>query len=335
MSTLTPSTPRTMRHPDWQADWHKRAQANAGPPPIVVLVDDEPDTLAEYGEALALTSIHCVTAGSGGPALELIDAMPTIDVVLTDLRMPGTDGRSLLAGLQLRAVERPWLRSIIVTGHVDADVAVESIRYGVHGFLRKPVGRDELIDVVVSAASRATSIRADLARQNEHAGQLRDLASEIARLGSLVQRLETAAKYEHGELLPARTETPIEEIRELWSVPSEARRLVDVLRRTMRARTTRAEYFPSDLFSDPAWDMLLDLALARLTGKRVSVSSLCLAAGVPATTALRRLDDLCAAKMTTRLPDAADGRRKFVELTDDGARRMLLYLESLQREGTR
>ena len=318
-----------------RSGWHEGAQSTAGPSPIVMLVDDEPDTLAEYGEALALTSLRCVAAGSGAPALELIDAMPTIDVVLTDIRMPGTDGRSLLAGLQLRAVERPWLRSVIVTGHVDADVAIESIRYGVHGFLRKPVGRNELIDVVVSAASRASSIRADFARQNAHAGELRDLAGEIARLGSLVQRLESAARGERGEPMPARTESPVEEIRELWSVPSEARRLIDILRRTMRARTTRAEYFPPDLFSDPAWDMLLDLALARLTGKRVSVSSLCLAAGVPATTALRRLDDLCAADMTTRLPDATDGRRKFVELTDDGARRMLLYLESLQRENAR
>ena len=331
MGALTSSLPRTMSGTDGLA------QPSAEPvtSPTVIIVDDEPDTVAEYAEALALAKIRTVAAGSGGPALEMIDAMAAIDVVLTDIRMPGTDGRSLLAGLQLRAVERPWLRSVIVTGHVDVDIAIESIRYGVHGFLRKPIGRSDLVDVVVDAAARAAGIRADLRRQNAHAGELRDLAGEIARLSELVQRLDATARGERGEGAPSRSESPIEEIRELWGVPSEARRLIAVVRRTMRARTTRAEYFPSDLFSDPAWDMLLDLALARLTGKRVSVSSLCLAAGVPATTALRRLDDLCAANMTTRLPDVADGRRKFVELTDDGARRMLLYLESLQRESAR
>lgn len=92
----------------------------------------------------------------------------------------------------------------------------------------------------------------------------------------------------------------------------------------------RTNFFPGGLFADPAWDMLLDLTHARLTGKRVSVSSLCIAARVPATTALRRIGDLVASGLATRVKDESDGRRVFIELTEDGFTRMGDYLARLR-----
>ena len=91
---------------------------------------------------------------------------------------------------------------------------------------------------------------------------------------------------------------------------------------------SRSNYLPGKLFSDPAWDMLLDLAEARLSGKRVSVSSLCIAANVPATTALRRIGDLVAENLATRIRDPEDGRRVFVDLTDDAFGQMMAYVNS-------
>ncbi len=92
---------------------------------------------------------------------------------------------------------------------------------------------------------------------------------------------------------------------------------------------SRSNFLPGKLFSDPAWDMLLDLAEARLSGKRVSVSSLCIAANVPATTALRRIGDLVAEKLATRIRDPEDGRRVFVDLTDDAFAQMMAYVASV------
>ena len=94
---------------------------------------------------------------------------------------------------------------------------------------------------------------------------------------------------------------------------------------------SRMNYFPSGLFADPAWDMLLDLTHARLAGKHISVSSLCIASGVPATTALRRITDLVEKGLAVRIKDNNDGRRIFVELTDDGFARMIHYLEKIER----
>ena len=90
----------------------------------------------------------------------------------------------------------------------------------------------------------------------------------------------------------------------------------------LRARRLRDRHFPGELFADPAWDMLLDLMAARLAGERVSVSSLCIAAAVPPTTALRWIRNLTAQGLFEREADRDDARRIFIRLSDEGARAM-------------
>ena len=64
------------------------------------------------------------------------------------------------------------------------------------------------------------------------------------------------------------------------------------LRQIVRVRRARDRIFSSVLFADPAWDILLDLTLARLEGNSISVSSAAIAASVPTSTALRWLKHL-------------------------------------------
>src|SRR3546814_9724336 len=84
----------------------------------------------------------------------------------------------------------------------------------------------------------------------------------------------------------------------------------------LRQRRMREQYFPADLFADPAWDMLLDLYAARLERQPVSVSSLCIAAAVPATTALRWIKTMTDAGLFLREADPNDGRRIFIALAE-------------------
>ena len=60
-----------------------------------------------------------------------------------------------------------------------------------------------------------------------------------------------------------------------------------VVKACIKARSMREQIFGTDIFRDPAWDMLLDLYVNRAEGRDTSVSSLCIAGGVPATTGLR------------------------------------------------
>lgn len=101
------------------------------------------------------------------------------------------------------------------------------------------------------------------------------------------------------------------------------------LRGLLRARVRRGIFFSPRLFADPAWDMLLELYAAQLEQKRVSVSSLGIASGVPPTTALRWIAELQKDGFITKSKDPLDARRTFVELSTVGSRAMRDYLASL------
>ena len=102
-----------------------------------------------------------------------------------------------------------------------------------------------------------------------------------------------------------------------------------VIRRILRQRQQRARFFDAELFADPAWDMLLDLAAARAEHKRVSVTSLCIASGVPPTTALRWISQMTRAGLFERVEDTLDRRRAFIALTERAADGMGRYFEAI------
>ncbi|MEM6857222.1 MAG: MarR family transcriptional regulator [Pseudomonadota bacterium] len=100
-----------------------------------------------------------------------------------------------------------------------------------------------------------------------------------------------------------------------------------LVRQMIAARQARARFFDAELFSDPAWDMLLDLTAAHAEQARVSVTSLCIAAGVPATTALRWLKQMVDSGIFERVADASDRRRAFIELSDASVDAMARYFD--------
>jgi DNA-binding MarR family transcriptional regulator len=101
------------------------------------------------------------------------------------------------------------------------------------------------------------------------------------------------------------------------------------IRAYLRARRHRERIIGRELFADPAWDMLLDLYASALEERPVSISSLCLASAVPATTALRQIDSLLAAGLVRRRPDPADRRRRFIRLDELGWRRLNDYFATV------
>jgi len=105
------------------------------------------------------------------------------------------------------------------------------------------------------------------------------------------------------------------------------------IRRVIRQRQLRSRFIEGEFFADPAWDMLLDLAAARVEGKQVSVTSLCIASGVPPTTALRWIGALVQANLFQRVCDENDRRRAFIELTGDAADRLAAYFGEIASMG--
>ena len=102
-----------------------------------------------------------------------------------------------------------------------------------------------------------------------------------------------------------------------------------VARDTIRQRRKRDEYFPSELFADPGWDIMLDLYAAHYEGEAVSVSSLCIAASVPQTTALRWINMMTNDGWLVRRDDPTDRRRTYLKLSDEGRSRLDGYFDNL------
>jgi DNA-binding MarR family transcriptional regulator len=95
------------------------------------------------------------------------------------------------------------------------------------------------------------------------------------------------------------------------------------------SRRERARYFNDSLLGEPVWDMLLALYCSPARGKRLSVTSLCEAAGVPQTTASRWVQMLEDRGLIERQPDESDRRRHYLILAPRGEALMSAYLSSI------
>jgi DNA-binding MarR family transcriptional regulator len=138
------------------------------------------------------------------------------------------------------------------------------------------------------------------------------LSNEVSRIAGSLAQLSIGAGT-----LPPRT-SPFCNQNE-FDVPPER---VDWL---IKARRGRADYLTRQLFSDPAWDILLELLRAEIAQERVSASKACIAASVPTSTGLRWLRALEHHGLVVRQGDLHDSRRTFAALSDEASLALRRY----------
>lgn len=114
----------------------------------VLLVDDDPGVRFALTEVLADRGYRVITAGSGAQALNLLDG---VDVVVTDLSMPGMDGLELVAQIRART---PGLPVILLTAHGSENMVRIASSRGACGCLSKPFDIDEIADVIEQVRAR-------------------------------------------------------------------------------------------------------------------------------------------------------------------------------------
>lgn len=146
------------------------------------------------------------------------------------------------------------------------------------------------------------------------ARRLKQLSDEVGRIAATLARLSTGP-----ETTAKTVERPVDPVGDIPAASGE------MVRNVIRARRLRARFFDEELFADPAWDMLLDLLQAEIAQHRVPVSSLCIAAAVPATTALRWIKTMTDSGLFQRRADPHDGRRVFIELAPLASAAMRRY----------
>lgn len=273
-----------------------------------ILIDDDLDCLEEQVDTLTSLNLRCTGVQTAEEALEHIEQDSAINLVITDLRMPNHDGLWLLREIQSRFGATRRFAAIILTGHITTDAAIAAMRLDAVDFLSKPISRQDYADALARAAARLSetpSVKVGMA----------DLPKQLEGIRQAVDKIVTSLDLSGPA--PVATETARGEI------------TAQELRAIIKARRARSDYFDADMFADPAWDILLDLMLARIEGSTESISSLCIAAAVPMTTAMRWIRELIARGVLIRWPDPDDGRRNFVALSEQAAKQMTAYLQAM------
>ncbi|MHC4813369.1 MAG: response regulator, partial [Planctomycetota bacterium] len=117
---------------------------------LALLADDEPLSQEFLREALEGLGLKIIAVDDGEQALAALKQHP-IDLVFTDLQMPGADGVEVLTGSKLREPDRPV---VLITAHGTMGVAVEAMRKGADDILEKPVSPEDLELALVRVRDR-------------------------------------------------------------------------------------------------------------------------------------------------------------------------------------
>jgi PAS domain S-box-containing protein len=144
----------------------------------ILLVDDEDGIRRILGISLADLGYEVYTAPNGSEALTRFRELePTI--VLTDIKMPGMDGVTLLKRLK---GENPEVEVVMITGHGDMDLAIQSLKHDAADFITKPID-DELLEIALRRVSEKITMRRELRSYTEHLEEM--VREKSARLVEL------------------------------------------------------------------------------------------------------------------------------------------------------
>lgn len=260
----------------------------------VLVIDDDPACLQEYCEMIDHLGYPFRSAGNATEALKIIGEDQSVGIIITDFQMPDMDGLGLLSELSARYSSARPIVALMITGHGSLDTAVEAMRHNAIDFLAKPVGKDDL----ASALRRASMRRAQM-------------------LGS----------WQLATLREAATKNP----KNQESTPSgSGQSMTDFVRNIIKLRRRRMDFLDAELFSDPMWDIMLELTLAKLEETPIPVSSACAATQVPFSTAFRHVGNLVASGLVRRWKDPEDNRRVMLELEEESFSAMIGYLSAIQ-----
>jgi DNA-binding NtrC family response regulator len=161
----------------------------------VLVVEDDPNVRLGCEQALQLEDIPVFGVDSAEKARRRI-TRDFSGVVVSDIRLPGMDGMTLLK--EVRGID-PDLPVVLITGHGDVSLAVEAMKNGAHDFIEKPFSPDYLVEVVRRALDKrrltleVRQLRARLESREQLEGRLIGRSPAMVRVRQLVADLGNSA----------------------------------------------------------------------------------------------------------------------------------------------
>ena len=290
----------------------QRPESGFDPPPILITGDSEA-ALDRAARTIAASGLRIADRVGLEQAPERIDRQAAASALWIELEADRGAAMDRLLD-QVNRDSRDGRYAAIVAAPsqlldaIEARLTDGSVEVVVDG---DDAARSAALAVALAESGRPERL-SDVA-SDRNAARLRQLSDEVSRIASTLARLSTG---------PAAASRPTELPPVAGDLPDIS---ADMVRTVIRARRLRSRYFEEDMFADPAWDMLLDLLQAEIAQLRVPVSSLCIAAAVPATTALRWLKTMTLQGLFVRRADPHDGRRVFVELAPEASQALRRY----------
>ncbi|MEO0056785.1 MAG: hypothetical protein RIT17_221 [Pseudomonadota bacterium] len=324
-----------LSHASDQADFsYDTAQDGAGLPARVAIYGENADVRCQIAEDLGGAGFRTIDGGSIAALLEGPIALLG-DVVLVDCAVSGSrglDGMTLagLARLDM-GVARSGAKLIVSTSMAALDDVFAVLDQSNPQILVAP-SRAERVVAVGRIMGEAGASRVREMSEDDRLALLR-LSQQVEAIAHSLDRLsQPVAQPGHTGATSLSDYKRAAEAAPMVFGAGSPSQLPDpqMVRQVIANRQARARFFDAELFGDPAWDMLLDLTAAHGEGAQVSVTSLCIAASVPATTALRWLTQMVESGIFVRVPDPADKRRAFIALSDRSLAAMAGYFASLR-----
>jgi len=291
-------------------------RSDSGLPPILIVSDSE--SSARRASATAEASGLRVAAHVPlGQASERMDLQVTTSALWIEIAADGGEPMDVLLDRVDRDVAGGRYSAVVSTTREMFDIVAARLNEPRVELVVDADEGERAAALAVALAARAMPLGVADAASDRNALRLRQLSDEVGRIASTLARLSTGPAAAAPAMIAPATDAPDVSIEDVRAV--------------IRARRLRERFFPNHLFADPAWDMLLDLLQAELAQLRVPVSSLCIAAAVPATTALRWLKSMTEEGIFVRRADPHDGRRVFVELSTESSSAMRRYFAEVGR----
>ena len=156
----------------------------------LLLVDDDPNTLASLSRAFRLAGHEATVCDNAARAVELLRT-ETFDVILSDVVMPGRSGLELLEDLKKAGVKTPI---VLISGQANIEMAVKATKLGALDFLEKPLSTDKLL-VTVENALRLSRLE-DENRELRHRLGKHELVGSGPAMKRLIAQIERVAASE-------------------------------------------------------------------------------------------------------------------------------------------
>ena len=154
--------------------------------PKVLIVEDDPENRAAMIHVLEVVAYRTMETDNGEQALDWI-LKQKVDIVISDLRLPGMDGVELLKRAKTLS---PDIEVILVTGYGTIDIAVEALKEGAYDFITKPIKKAYLLRCVERAAEKQHLARENRALRSQLHGNRPRVIHANSEMRNIVQMVE-------------------------------------------------------------------------------------------------------------------------------------------------